>query len=573
MGFFHPGAWCWAGWAAVIALLYLWNFTRGRHDVATYWLWQRALARRPAWFRLRFWLSLATQIVILLLLVAALAEPYWSSAVAGRRTLVLVLDVSASMSATDVKPSRFAAAQAEAKRIVQGLQPGERMTVLSAGSLVRIACRTTGEPQTLQAAIEGILPTDGGTRMQEAVDLARRLLEGQRNPRIILLTDGCFPQAQTLAGDEQVYLKRFGEGGRNFAVTRLAVRPDPQDPTQQLVMVETANHSDAPAECPLNVTLESGTRQTAPVKLAAGAVARTELTVPVAASGVLSAQLAVEDDLTVDNQARVWVPNRQRPSVYLVVAGPSAAADDTVRKALEDLTGVDLQVVEQLPASLPPQSLLVLHRRIPQRLPERPLLIITPQGPCDLWDIAGTVSEGEASVKIVHRDLPLLAGVRFEDVVVEEAVKLQFKQPVELLVEANSGDPLYSLVQRPAGPVLVLHVDLRKDKSDFALRSDFPRWIARAVRWLSGSTDSVAVAVGSDALVAMPGITKSLAAPLPVSVVSRSESDIRAGANIASRDVESFAPTREQPLWMLLTGLAVVLLLIEWCLFHRRVVV
>jgi hypothetical protein len=51
------------------------------------------------------------------------------------------------------------------------------------------------------------------------------------------------------------------------------------------------------------------------------------------------------------------------------------------------------------------------------------------------------------------------------------------------------------------------------------------------------------------------------------------ESDIRAGASVPSRDVPSPAPTREQPLWMLLAGLAVVLLLIEWCLFHRRVVV
>ena len=138
----------------LIALLYLWNFASGRHEVATFWLWQRALARRPAWFRLRFWLSLAAQIVILLLLVAALAEPYWKAAVAGRRTLVLILDVSASMSATDVKPTRLAAAQAEAKRIVQGLQPGEQMTILSAGSVVRTVCRLTGEPQTLQAAID-----------------------------------------------------------------------------------------------------------------------------------------------------------------------------------------------------------------------------------------------------------------------------------------------------------------------------------------------------------------------------------------------------------------------------------
>jgi hypothetical protein len=554
-----------------IALLYLWNFIRGRHEVATYWLWERALTRRPAWFRLRFWLSLATQIVILLLLVAALAEPYWQAAVAGRRTLVLVLDASASMSATDVKPSRLAAAQAEAKRIVQGLQPGERMAILSAGSLVRIACRMTGEPQALQAAIDGISPTDGSTHMQEAVELARRVLDGRPNPHIILLTDGCFPQAEAVARDEEVYLKRFGSGGRNFAVTRLSVRPDPHDPAQQLVMVETANHSASSAKVPLGVVVERGKPQTAAVELAAGAVAETSLSVPVETSGMLSVQLTVNDDLAADNQARVRVTSRRRPNVLLVSAAPSAAAD-AVRTTLQALAGIDLQVVEQLPVTLPPQLVVVLHGQVPSSLPACPLLVITPQGSCDLWDTAGTVPEGQCAVESVRRDLPLLAGVRFEDVVVEEAVKLQFKHPAQTLVAASSGDPLYSLVQRPAGPVLVLQVDLRKDKSDLALRSDFPRLIEQAVRRLTGTADSVTLAAGSDEPVAKLGIDEP-SPPTPVNVVSDVESDIRAGANVPSRDVLSPAPTREQPLWMLLAGLAVVLLLIEWCLFHRRVVV
>ncbi len=566
MGFFHPAAWSWAGLAAVVAVLYLWNFTRGRHEVATYWLWERALARRPVWFRLRFWLSLTAQIAILLLLVAALSEPYWKAAVAGRRTLVLVLDVSASMSATDVKPSRFAAARAEAKRIVQGLQPGERMAVLSAGSLVRIECRMTGEPQALEAAIDGISPTDGSTRMPEAVVRARRVLDGQPNPQIVLLTDGCFPQAEILAKDEQVYVRRFGSGGRNLGVTHLAVRPSLQDPKQQWVMVETANHSDAPAKVPLNIAIAGGKPQTIAVELAAGAVAQTTLSVPVEANGVLSAQLTAADDLAADNQARVQVASSRRPGVCLVSAQPSAGAD-AVRTALKSLTGIDLQVAEQVPAALPPNTVVVFHGQVPPTLPDCPLLVIAPQGPCDLWDTAGTVPEGQCAVQSVRRDLPLLAGVRFEDVVVEEAVKLQFKQPAETLVEASSGDPLCSLIQRPAGPVLVLHVDLRKDKSDLALRSDFPRLIEQAVRWLTGTADSITLAAGSDEPVSTLGRDE------PVNIVNQVESDIRAGADVASRDVPSPAPTREQPLWMLLAGLAVVLLFVEWCLFHRRLVV
>jgi hypothetical protein len=571
MGFFHPGAWCWGGLAALIALLYLWNLAPVRHEVATYWLWQRALARRPAWFRLRFWLSLATQILLLLLLVAALSEPYWRAAVASRRTLVLVLDVSASMSATDVKPSRLAAAQAEAQRIVQGLQPGERMAVLSAGSSVRIECRMTSEPLALQTAIDEISPTDGGTRMSEAIALARRMLDGQANPHLVLLTDGGFPEAEAIAKDEQVYLYRVGQGGRNLAVTQLAARPDPLDPQQQWVLVETANSSDAPESLPLNVAITGGASHQADVgELAAGAVVQTVLEMPIDKDGLLTAQLAVEDDLAADNQARIRVAGRQRPKVVLVADPRSAVGGHmAVPNALASFPGIDLQVVEQLPETLPQQSLVVFHGSIPQRLPDCPLLVIAPQSSCDLWDTAGLIRGSECAVVSQRRDSPLLAGVRLEDAVVEEAVKLQFKQAAATLVATSSGDPLYSLVDRPAASVLVLHVDLRKENSDLALRRDFPRLIEQALCWLNGVAEAPTVAVASDDL----GILAEDAKAQGINIVNRWESDLRAGINVPSRSVESPAAVREQPLWMLLAGLAVVLLLTEWCLFHRKFVV
>ena len=622
MSFFHPGAWCWAGLAVLIALLYLWNFAPGRHEVATFWLWQRALARRPAWFRLRFWLSLAAQIVILLLLVAALAEPYWKAAVAGRRSLVLILDVSASMSATDVKPTRLAAAQAEAQRIVQGLQPGEQMAILSAGSVVRTLCRWTDEPENLQAKIVRVLPTDGTTRMTDAVELARRLLEGRQNPKIVLLTDGCFPEAAALAKDEQVYLKRFGQGGRNLAITHLAARPDPLNPRQQLVLIETANHSDNASECRLQVAAEGGRAQTTTVKLAAGAVTQTVLSIAAEKSGVLTAQLTANDDLAADNTAHLTVTSRPQPTVFFVPAG-QGVPDGVVRAALESVPGVALQVVERLPDKLPPQAVVVLHRQVPERLPACPVLVIAPQGPCDLWELAGAIREAACVVKDVQRDSPLLTDVRFEDVVVEEAVKLAFKQPAETLISTASGDSLYSRLGRPAGPVLVLHVDLDREKSDLALRADFPRLVRQAIRGLRGTADGNGEAANTDVLVGLqevkspklvsqdgrsidlpeppqrralfaldsvgvwpvdavwPPTVRQRSEPkdagatpaLPVNLASRNESDIRAGAKVASRDVESPAPTRQQPLWMWLAGAAAVLLLIEWCLFHRKVVV
>jgi secreted protein with Ig-like and vWFA domain len=570
MGFFHPGAWCWSGLTALIALLYLWNFAPRRHELATFWLWERALARRPAWFRLRFWLSLAVQLVILLLLVAALAEPYWKAAVAGRRTLVLVLDVSASMSATDVQPTRFAAAQAEARRIVQGLRPGERMGVLSVGSAVRIECRMTSRPDELRAAIDAVTPTQGGTQMGAAVDLARRLLDGQPNPQLVLLTDGCFPAAAALAAAEATSLVRFGQGGRNLAVAQLAARPDPQDPQQQQVLVAAANWSDAPATVPLDVVVDEQVAHSVALELAADAVVPTTLTLPIERSEVLAAQLRVDDDLAVDNQARLSVLGQRRPSVFYVVSSRSTAGGHAaLQAALAALPGLDVQIVEQVPEPLPERSLAIFYGSVPTQLPECPLLVIAPQTACTLWELAGMLRGAEAAVAAVRQDSPLLAGVRLEDVVVEQAVKLQFSQAATALAETGAGEPLYSLVERPAGPVLVLHIALEREQSDLVLRRDFPRVIEQAVRWLSGPATTTDVATGWDAPANGP-----TAVPLQqATLIPREESAIRAGMSVPSREVPIPSPEREQPLWMLLTAIASVLLLAEWCFFHRKLVV
>jgi hypothetical protein len=42
---------------------------------------------------------------------------------------------------------------------------------------------------------------------------------------------------------------------------------------------------------------------------------------------------------------------------------------------------------------------------------------------------------------------------------------------------------------------------------------------------------------------------------------------------LTSDELPLAEPAADQPLWMLLAGIALVLLALEWCLYHRRVVV
>ncbi len=127
----------------------------------------------------------------------ALARPQVSIAVPRERaTVLVVMDVSGSMRATDVEPSRLAAAQRAARRFVGGLPEEFRAGVVSFSSVAQVVIAPTEDHAAAQAAID-VLYADGGTAIGDALDRAVvqvRVAEPTRAGRaasvIVLLSDG-----------------------------------------------------------------------------------------------------------------------------------------------------------------------------------------------------------------------------------------------------------------------------------------------------------------------------------------------------------------------------------------------
>ena len=640
MSFANPGAWGWAALALVVIVVYLAQLGRQQQPVATFALWQRALARRPTWFVLRHWLSLAAQLVIVLLLVAALAQPFWKAAFEARRNMVLVLDVSASMSTRD---DRFANMQAAAKRLVENLNRGEQMALVTAGSVVRIACRWTENRQTLVETLDALQRTDGGSRVAEGVAMARSLLAERQNPHLVVLTDACFPAAEALAKAEGVQFYRLGQRTDNVGITRLGTRPHPTNPANCEVLVEATNFGIAPATRTLEFGLAGTTLESAPLNLPAGAATAKFFSVKADRGGILTARLKEHDSLESDDAVDTWIPRRQRPTVVMATPCPAAleaAFQANPRIILRAPTASNAAREGKAPAeprtanssagaspSGPPdkpaaQVVTVLYREIPTQLPAGPVLAIEPQSACDLWTVEGLLRDAPCAVKEVRRDAPLLAGVDFGNYVVEQAVRLKFKSATKTLVTAASGDALVTALERTEGRVLVLHVNL--DKSDLPRRADFERLLDNAIHWLSHSdvpepasstTDDVVGLLAADSprhlIQPNPDYDVSLAAQqnfvvldrvgvwqvvdqplegettnsrgpelvLPSNLTNSRESDLRSAPGSASAEENgalAFGPSGAvpaQPLWRLLVSVVIGVLVVEWCLFHRRVVV
>jgi Ca-activated chloride channel family protein len=105
-------------------------------------------------------------------LVLALARPSMVVAVPREEaTIILTMDVSGSMTATDVDPSRLAAAQQAAKAFVAQLPAKFRIGLVAFSTAPRILVSPTTDRAVIDAALDD-LAARGGTALGDAIELS-----------------------------------------------------------------------------------------------------------------------------------------------------------------------------------------------------------------------------------------------------------------------------------------------------------------------------------------------------------------------------------------------------------------
>lgn len=161
-----------------------WWYRRRRppeRKIAGLWLWQKAVRKGQA--RRRFDLRLFLLLLSALLGLLALSVPEVSLDRPGE--LVVVLDASASMAATDVQPNRLERAREIAR---ERLTASPRAVLVIAGSQVQTFGPAPGG--SLVGNLEGLRPTATSTDLETAVARGKALLPGAR---VLTLADQATP--------------------------------------------------------------------------------------------------------------------------------------------------------------------------------------------------------------------------------------------------------------------------------------------------------------------------------------------------------------------------------------------
>jgi Ca-activated chloride channel family protein len=152
--------------------------------------------RRPGWRR---HVPMAAYALALAALVVALARPETTVAVPDERaSIMLVTDISGSMQATDVSPSRLVAARESAEDFLGAVPRDIRVGAMAFNQRPRALSAPTTERDAVRAALARLEPS-GGTATGDALSAALTILARQRGAEgsdspppsaIVLLSDG-----------------------------------------------------------------------------------------------------------------------------------------------------------------------------------------------------------------------------------------------------------------------------------------------------------------------------------------------------------------------------------------------
>lgn len=209
MTLFEPvRLWLLLGVAAFAAVYVVLQRRRSKYAVrfTNLALLEAVAPQRPGWRRHA---TAASFLVALAALVVAFARPAHDEKVPRERaTVIVAIDVSLSMQATDVEPTRLAAVKAAAKGFVDQLPPKINVGLVSFAATSQVDVSPTTDRTRIKRAID-LLELNEGTAIGEAIfnslsaidqqALADDSAQRQVPARIVLMSDGKTTQGRANA--------------------------------------------------------------------------------------------------------------------------------------------------------------------------------------------------------------------------------------------------------------------------------------------------------------------------------------------------------------------------------------
>ena len=614
MTFANPAALWFLLLVPLIILLYILRAQHRHHRVPSIFLWRnlpnemdtKPTIRTPItnWL---FWL----QIIAVILAALTLALPQIDGQ--QQEHVILVMDTSASMNATDVPPSRFDGAVTQAKSLVAELRSIDRVSIVEVGLSVSVKGRFLRSKEALQV-LDQLSAGLGTADPALAVTIAEQI--GDSTPdyfnNIVFFTDSAdHPPDEMRSVNLPVEVVSVSGEGSNRAITEVDVRPAVGAPGRYTAFFRVANLTGVGGRVEA-VTKANGIEvDRRLLDLPDRASADVAVVLPIGTTD-LTVEVAGGDVMQIDDKASVSIASLRR--VRVAIISPNRAL---WQRAFRAIPGVEAQSLiperDAKQVKLPPAEVYLFERFLPAELPEGGIIIVNP--PAGVKHLGTKAQVQGANLVRIERESPLMRSIDLSSLFVAESMAVERPAWSRTLVESTAGPMIYYGV---VGESRLVVFAFDPQRTDLPQRIAFPILINNLLEWLAPEEVPAEVEPGEIVPIA-PVITSGevhvhrpngtvLSYPVRGSVIrfaetnekgtyrivewatdveepvsqrrfiinglDELESDLRAKPNFAS-SIEAIGTSvgeaaGQVPIWFWVAAAFLVLIIFEWWYYGRR---
>jgi hypothetical protein len=567
-----------AGGAAVLAIgAYIIKMRRRRFEVPFSRLWQRVLEQRDAnalWQQLKRLLSLLLILFIIAIMLFAALDPTLGAVDRKARSVVVLLDASASMKAMDGNDkgdqSRLDAAKARAKRLIDGMGGGDVAMIMKVDGQATPMSRFSGDAPMLDKILDGIAASDTPADLTRALGAAADALRDRPNPLIVLVSDGAFPEQQLslvrwsspaapgssaapaagstapapasgptwatknlaavdLSGIDVRYLP-VGRRSDNVGIIAFNVRRYIANKAAYEVYIEVQNFGQEPAHRQLTLFNGDTAVNVRRIDLAPGQrIHQIYAKLPASADDKLRASLRPvdgpggSDPFALDDQAFALLPARKKQKV-LLVGSPNLYLEGAllIYENIDLVGRVTAEDYAARPSAADGVDVVVFDDVTPAAVPPPPtsLLYFHPTGPASPIAVRGEVAAPH--ITEVDEGHPVMRWITLSDVYMDKSDAFTPDATRgESALAFSVRDPIIAAKRDGKRKILAIGFSLpaqgRDSATDLPMRVAFPMLLVNALDWFAGDQ--------TDLLTTYPTGTRERV-PLD-GVVGATEADVR----------------------------------------------
>jgi hypothetical protein len=520
---------------AILALYFL-KLKRRPLVVPSTYLWKKSLEDlhvNSLWQRLRKSILLFLQLLLVLLAMLSLLRPGWQSMSLEGDRFIIMVDNSASMSATDFEGNRLAAAVARAHAVVDQMPSGAEAMLMTFAGRPQVLQEFTTNRSLLRTKIDTIQPTHSTTELREALEIVSGLANPpqvksefdtefqvveERPATVYILSDGRFPSVESFSLGN-LYPKFIPVGtteAANLAVTTFNTRPSDVRPGERQAFAEVSNLSKTDATATAELWLDGVLQDAKELSIPAGGATGIAFSLIDVLAGKLRLVIGsqdVADMLELDNVGYAAVNDTRRGSVLLVTAKEEVLIPALSTERVSKVVGVEFQAPEFLKTDAYKQAavsdtydLIVYDRCRPEEgMPRANTLFLgavprfPPWAPLPPEVATSEDSPPPESEKISplivdwNRAHPLMAFVELGDVLVAESYLLDVPLGGTSLIEAGQGTigaiaPREHFEDAVLGFSLITESETGEEffNTDWPQRQSFPTFWLNVMEYFAG---------------------------------------------------------------------------------------